>query len=75
MSEPTAADVQRMITDAQNEIAAALGRLTAQLPPGFVVTGCEVGAINASTVGGERNYILTAEITVQVWTGDKWGRA
>lgn len=67
-SEITAQDARELIVQAQKDIRQALERLTLQLPSGFVVTGCEVGAVPVSLVGGERQYMFTANITVQVWT-------
>jgi hypothetical protein len=57
-----------MVVEAQNEIRIVLGRLVHELPKGFVVTGCEVGCVPVGLMGGGREYIFTANITVEVWT-------
>ncbi len=69
MSEPTADDVRRAIFDAQEEIRAALFRLTQKLPDGYMVTGTQVGCRAQSVAGGGHEYLITANITVEVTAG------
>ncbi len=70
MSEQEASvqDVRRAISDAQNEIRAALDRLIARLPDNCLITDCEVGAVPCGVVGrGKPEYMVTADITIEIW--------
>jgi hypothetical protein len=64
----SAVDVQAMIMEAQTEIKTALKVLTNNLPKGYIVTDVQAGCRAQSTAGGGREYLITANITVEVWT-------
>ena len=64
----SAVDVQAMIMDAQTDIKTALKGLTLKLPKGYIVTNVQAGCRAQSVAGGGREYAITANITVEVWT-------
>ena len=64
----SAVDVQAMIMDAQTDIKTALKELTLRLPKGYIATNAQACCRAQSVAGGWREYAITANITVEVWT-------